>query len=185
MDFVHLHNHSDYSLLDGAARIPKYIEMAQEMGMKHLGLTDHGNLFGALRFEQACHAAGINPVVGCEVYVSPTSRYEKQSTGYKNFHMVLYCKNEEGYRNLMRLVSKGYTEGYYYRPRIDDELLEKYNKGLICSTACMAGEIPRYLVAGEYEKAKEKTLYYNDLFGEGNFYLEVMDHGIPEEKNHY
>ncbi len=182
MEFVHLHNHSDYSLLDGAARIPKYIEMAQEMGMKHLGLTDHGNLFGALRFEQACHAAGINPVVGCEVYVSPTSRYEKQSTGYKNFHLVLYCRNEEGYRNLMRLVSKGYTEGYYYRPRIDDELLEKYNEGLICSTACMAGEIPRYLVAGEYDKAKEKALYYNSLFGEGNFYLEVMDHGIPEEK---
>ena len=182
MEFVHLHNHSDYSLLDGAARIPKYIEMAQEMGMKHLGLTDHGNLFGALRFEQACHSAGINPVVGCEVYVSPTSRFEKQTTGYKNFHMVLYCKNETGYRNLMVLVSKGYSEGFYYRPRIDDELLEKYHEGLICSTACLGGEIPRYLVSGDYEKAKEKALYYNQLFGEGNFYLEVMDHDIPEEK---
>ena len=182
MEFVHLHNHSDYSLLDGAARIPKYVEMAQEMGMKHLGLTDHGNLFGALRFEQACHAAGINPIVGCEVYVSPTSRFEKQTSGYKNFHMVLYCKNEKGYQNLMVLVSKAYTEGFYYRPRIDDELLEKYSEGLICSSACMAGEIPRYLVAGNYEKAKEKALYYNNLFGEGNFYLEVMDHGIPEEK---
>ncbi len=182
MEFVHLHNHSDYSLLDGAARIPKYVEMAQEMGMKHLGLTDHGNLFGALRFEQACHSAGINPVVGCEVYVSPTTRQEKQTSGYKNFHMVLYCKNETGYRNLMILVSKGYTEGFYYRPRIDDELLEQYHEGLICSTACLGGEIPRYLVAGEYEKAKEKALYYNKLFGEGNFYLEVMDHDIPEEK---
>ena len=182
MEFVHLHNHSDYSLLDGAARIPKYVETAQEMGMKHLGLTDHGNLFGALRFEQACHSAGINPIVGCEVYVSPTSRFEKQTSGYKNFHLVLYCKNETGYQNLMILVSKGYTEGFYYRPRIDDGILEQYHEGLICSSACMAGEIPRYLVAGEYEKAKEKALYYNNLFGEGNFYLEVMDHGIPEEK---
>ena len=182
MEFVHLHNHSDYSLLDGAARIPKYVELAQEMGMKHLGLTDHGNLFGALRFEQACHAAGINPVVGCEVYISPTTRFDKQTTGYKNFHMVLYCKNETGYQNLMILVSKGYTEGFYYRPRIDNEILEKYHEGLICSSACMAGEIPRYLVAGEYEKAKDRALYYNNLFGEGNFYLEVMDHGIPEER---
>jgi len=182
LEFVHLHNHSDYSLLDGAAQIPKYIEMAQEMGMKHLGLTDHGNLFGALRFEQACHSAGINPVVGCEVYVSPGSRYEKQTTGYKNFHMVLYCKNETGYRNLMILVSKGFTEGFYYKPRIDDELLEKHHEGLIASSACLAGEIPRYIVAGEYEKARDKALYYRDLFGEENFYLEVMDHDIPEEK---
>ncbi len=182
MEFVHLHNHSDYSLLDGAARIPKYVEMAQEMGMKHLGLTDHGNLFGALRFEQACHKAGINPVVGCEVYVSPTTRQEKQTTGYKNFHMVLYCKNETGYRNLMILVSKGFTEGFYYKPRIDDDLLRAHHEGLICSTACLGGEIPRYLVAGDYEKAKAKALEYNELFGEGNFYLEVMDHGIPEEK---
>jgi DNA polymerase III subunit alpha len=182
LEFVHLHNHSDYSLLDGAARIPKYVEMAQEMGMKHLGLTDHGNLFGALRFEQACHQGGINPVVGCEVYVSPSSRQEKQTSGYKNFHMVLYCKNEEGYRNLMILVSKGYIEGFYYKPRIDDDLLRAHHEGLICSTACLGGEIPRYLVAGDYEKARDKAIEYNELFGEGNFYLEIMDHGIPEEK---
>lgn len=182
MEFVHLHNHSDYSLLDGAARIPKYVEMAQEMGMKHLGLTDHGNLFGALRFEQACHGAGINPVVGCEVYVSPTTRQEKQTSGYKNFHMVLYCKNEEGYRNLMILVSKGFIEGFYYKPRIDDDLLRAHHEGLICSTACLGGEIPRYLVAGDYEKARDKAIEYNELFGEGNFYLEIMDHDIPEEK---
>ncbi|MBF9015715.1 MULTISPECIES: DNA polymerase III subunit alpha [unclassified Oceanispirochaeta] len=182
MEFVHLHNHSDYSLLDGAARIPKYVEMAQEMGMKHLGLTDHGNLFGALRFEQACHGAGINPVVGCEVYVSPTTRQEKQTSGYKNFHMVLYCKNEEGYRNLMILVSKGFIEGFYYKPRIDDDLLRAHHEGLICSTACLGGEIPRYLVAGDYEKARDKAVEYNELFGEGNFYLEIMDHDIPEEK---
>jgi len=182
LEFVHLHNHSDYSLLDGAARIPKYVEMAQQMGMKHLGLTDHGNLFGALRFEQACHAGGINPVVGCEVYVSPTTRQEKQTSGYKNFHLVLYCKNETGYKNLMILVSKGFTEGFYYKPRIDDDLLRAHHEGLIASTACLGGEIPRYIQAGDYEKAKAKALEYNELFGEGNFYLEVMDHGIPEEK---
>ncbi len=182
MEFVHLHNHSDYSLLDGAARIPKYVEMATEMGMKHLGLTDHGNLFGALRFEQACHSAGINPVVGCEVYVSPSTRFEKQTTGYKNFHLVLYCKNETGYKNLMYMVSKGYSEGFYYKPRIDDELLRNHHEGLIASSACLAGEIPRYLVEGNYEKARAKALEYSELFGEGNFYLEVMDHGIPEEK---
>ncbi len=182
MEYVHLHNHSDYSLLDGAAQIPKYVEMAQSMGMKHLGLTDHGNLFGALRFEQACHAGGINPVVGCEVYVAPVKRQERQTEGLKYYHLVLYCKNETGYKNLMILVSKGFTEGFYYKPRIDEELLRAHHEGLIASSACLAGVIPRALVAGDYEKAKAKTLEYNALFGEGNFYLEVMDHGIPEEK---
>jgi len=156
--------------------------MAQQMGMKHLGLTDHGNLFGALRFEQACHAGGINPIVGCEVYVSPTTRQEKQTSGYKNFHLVLYCKNETGYKNLMILVSKGFTEGFYYKPRIDDDLLRAHHEGLIASTACLGGEIPRYIQAGDYEKAKAKAIEYHEIFGEGNFYLEVMDHGIPEEK---
>ncbi|RKX97640.1 MAG: DNA polymerase III subunit alpha [Spirochaetes bacterium] len=180
--FVHLHNHSDYSLLDGACRISDYVKKAVDLGMKHLALTDHGNLFGALHFEQACHAAGINPVVGCEVYVAPGSRFVKPTNGPKSHHMVLYVRNEEGYRNLMILTSKGYIEGFYYKPRIDDELLEKHHEGLIASTACMAGEIPRALQAGDFEKAKSKALFYRDLFGEGNFYLEVMNHGIPEEK---
>ena len=180
--FVHLHNHSDYSLLDGACRISDYVKKAVDLGMKHLALTDHGNLFGALHFEKACHAAGINPVVGSEVYVAPGSRFVKPTNGPKSHHMVLYARNEEGYRNLMILTSKGYIEGFYYKPRIDDELLEKHHEGLMASAACMAGEIPRALQAGDYEKAKSKALFYRDLFGEGNFYLEVMNHGIPEEE---
>jgi len=181
-DFVHLHNHSDYSLLDGAVPIAWYVKKAKELGMKHLGLTDHGSLFGALRFEQACRSEGINPIVGCEVYVSGTSRLNKSSAAGKNNHLVLYCKNETGYRNLMYLVSKAYTEGFYYRPRIDEELLKGNVEGLIASSACLAGIIPRLLVADKYEEAKEKALWYEHLFGKGNYYLEVMDHGIPEER---
>ncbi len=181
--FVHLHNHSDYSLLDGACRIEDYVGKAVSLGMKHLALTDHGNLFGALRFEQACHAAGINPVVGCEVYVAPGSRFVKSSSATKtNYHMVLYAKDEEGYRNLTILTSKGYLEGFYYRPRIDDELLKTYHAGLMCSAACLAGEIPQAILTGDWEKAKSKALFYKELFGEGDFWLEVMNHGIPEEE---
>ncbi|MCP4163154.1 MAG: DNA polymerase III subunit alpha, partial [Deltaproteobacteria bacterium] len=181
-DFAHLHNHSDYSLLDGAVPIAWYVKKAKEMGMSHLGLTDHGNLFGALRFEQACRAEGINPVVGCEVYVASKSRLIKSTAAGKNHHLVLYCKNETGYRNLMYIVSKAYTEGFYYRPRIDEELLQGRTEGLIASSACLAGVVPRLLVENKYEEAKEKALFYNDLFGDGNYYLEIMDHGIPEEK---
>jgi DNA polymerase-3 subunit alpha len=169
-------------LLDGAVPIAWYVKKAKEMGMGHLGLTDHGSLFGALRFEQACRSEGINPVVGCEMYVSSTSRLNKSSSAGKNHHLVLYCKNETGYRNLMYLVSKAYTEGFYYRPRIDEELLQGKTEGLIASSACLAGVIPRLLIAGKYEEAKEKALWYEQLFGKGNYYLEVMDHGIPEEK---
>ncbi|MBN2658649.1 MAG: DNA polymerase III subunit alpha [Spirochaetales bacterium] len=181
-DFVHLHNHSDYSLLDGAVPISWYVKKAKELGMKHLGLTDHGNLFGALRFEQACRAEGINPIVGCEVYVAETSRFNKSSSAGKNNHLVLYCKNETGYKNLMYIVSKAYTEGFYYRPRIDEELLKDHTEGLIASSACLAGVIPRLLLADKYEAAKEKALWFENLFGKGNYYLEVMDHGIPEER---
>ncbi len=181
-EFVHLHNHSDFSLLDGAAPIPGYIRAAEEYGMKHLGLTDHGNMFGALRFEQACRSAGINPVVGSEMYVAPGSRTDRSQSGQKNYHLCLYCRNETGYNNLMVLSSRSYTEGFYYKPRIDDELLEEYHEGLIASSACLAGEIPRAVLAGNREEAKAKALYYRDLFGEGSFYLELMDHGIPEEK---
>ncbi len=180
--FVHLHNHSDYSLLDGACRIEHYVARAVEQGMKHIGLTDHGNLFGALRFEQACHAAGLNPIVGSEVYVAAGSRHVKPTSGPRSYHMVLYAKNEIGYRNLMILTSKGYLEGFYYRPRIDDELLEQHHEGLMASAACLGGEIPRAIQDGDWEKARSKALYYRDLFGEGNFWLEVMNHGIPEEE---
>ncbi len=184
-NFVHLHNHSDYSLLDGAVKIDWYVKEAQEQGMKHLGLTDHGNLFGALRFEQACHKAGINPVIGMEAYVASGSRHIKakntDAKGRQYYHLCLYCKNDTGYKNLMVLASRGYTEGFYYKPRIDDELLEQHHEGLIASSACIAGEVAHNLIQGDYNKARDKALYYRDLFGEGNFYLEVMDHNLPQE----
>jgi len=180
--FVHLHNHSDYSLLDGACRIGDYVGKASRLGMKHLGLTDHGNLFGALQFEQECHKAGINPVLGCEIYVANGSRFERSSKSPVSYHMVLYARNLEGYKNLMILTSKGYTEGFYYKPRIDDELLEKHHGGLMASAACLSGEIPRAILDDDWDKARSKSAYYSNLFGEDNFYLEVMNHGIPEEE---
>lgn len=180
--FVHLHNHSDYSLLDGACRIGDYVKKASRLGMQHLGLTDHGNLFGALYFEQECHKAGINPVVGCEVYIANGSRFERSSKLPRSYHMVLYARNVEGYKNLMILSSKSYTEGFYYKPRIDDELLEKYHGGLMASTACLSGEIPKAILDEDWNKARNKSVYYSELFGEDNFYLEIMNHGVLEEK---
>jgi DNA polymerase-3 subunit alpha len=181
-DFVHLHNHSDFSLLDGACKIPDLAKRAATLGMKHLALTDHGNLFGIIKFEEECLKNSIHPIIGCEVYVAPGSRFLKQNTGYKNFHMVLYCKNETGYRNLMMLVTLGHLEGFYSKPRIDDELLAKHHEGLIASSACVAGEIARHIHDNQFLKAKERALFYRDLFGEGHFYLEIMDHGLKEEK---
>ncbi len=183
-DFVHLHNHTDYSLLDGAASIKRMVGKAVELEMKHLAITDHGNMFGALRFYKECRANGINPVIGCEFYVSSTSRKIKSGSdkGNRYNHLILLAKDYTGYRNLMMLSSLAYTEGFYYKPRIDNELLEKYHEGLICSTACLAGIIPRKILEGDLEEAKNKALYYLGLFGEGNFYLELQDHGIPEQK---
>lgn len=183
-DFVHLHNHTDYSLLDGAVSIKKMVEKAAQLDMKHLAITDHGNMFGALRFYKECRAKGINPIVGCEFYVSSASRKIKSGSdkGNRYNHLILLAKDYRGYKNLMLLASLAYTEGFYYKPRIDDELLEKYHDGLICSTACLAGIIPKTLLDGKYDDAKKKALYYRDMFGDGNFYLELQDHGIPEQK---
>ncbi len=160
------------------------VAKAQALGMKHVGLTDHGNMFGALRFYEACRAAGINPVIGCELYVSPGSRFIKSGaeTGNKYYHLVLLAKSERGYKNLIELCSAGYTEGFYYKPRVDDELLAQFSEDLIASSACIAGEIPALIISGKPEKAEEKALFYRDLFGEGNFYLELQDHGIKEQK---
>ena len=177
--FVHLHNHSDFSLLDGAASVKRLVEKAKELGMSHLALTDHGNMFGAIAFYRSATAAGIRPIIGCEVYIYPPSRFE-QKADEKYYHMILLAKNNTGYKNLMKLVSAGYLEGFYYRPRIDDQILAQYREGLICSSACIAGEIPRLILAGEREKAKERALFYKNLFGD-DFYLEVMNHGIEEE----
>jgi len=183
-EFVHLHTHSDYSLLDGASSIKKMVAKASALGMKHIGLTDHGNMFGALRFYEECRSAGINPVVGCEVYVAPGSRYVKSGaeTGNKYYHLVLLAKSEKGYKNLIELCSAGYTEGFYYKPRVDDEILAQYCEDLIASSACIAGEIPALILGGQPEKAEAKALFYRDLFGEENFYLELQDHGLKEQK---
>lgn len=183
-EFVHLHTHSDYSLLDGASSIKKMVKKASALGMKHIGLTDHGNMFGALRFFEECKKANINPVVGCEFYVAPGSRFVKSGSesGSKSYHLVMLAKSERGYKNLMVLSSIGYTEGFYYKPRIDDEILSKYKDDIIASSACIAGEIPKLILKNKIEAAKEKALFYNDLFGDGNFYLELQDHGMAKQK---
>lgn len=183
-DFVHLHVHSDYSLLDGAARIPDLVSRAKELGMTALALTDHGNMFGSLRFEQECHKQGINPLVGCEFYVAGGSRHERKGTeqGNKYYHLILIAKNEEGYRNLMMLTSLSYTEGMYYKPRIDEELIRKYSSGLVCLSACLAGELPQLLLTGKDEEAENLVLRYRQIFGAQNYFIELQDHGIAEQK---
>lgn len=183
-DFVHLHNHTDYSLLDGAAPIQRYVEKAKHHGMRHLAITDHGNMFGALKFYHACKAQGINPIIGCEFYVNPESHTAKSPTmsGSRYYHLVLIAMNEEGYRNLMVLNSISYIEGYYYKPRISDQLLREHNGGLICLSACLAGEIPSLLVDGNYEGARERARFYASIFDEHRYYLELQDHGIAEQK---
>ncbi len=184
-EFVHLHNHSDYSLLDGAAPIAKYINKAKEVGMKSLALTDHGNMFGALRFYYACKENDINPIVGCEFYTNPKSHTEKPKLGIDNshrYHLILLAMNEVGYHNLMKLDSIAFTEGYYYKPRIDDELLEQYNEGIICLSACLGGEILQLLLKDKYEEAKERALWYNSVFDNDRYYLELQDHGLEEQK---
>ncbi len=183
-DFVHLHTHSDYSLLDGAVSIEKLIGKAVEEGMPALALTDHGNMFGIIRFYKEALKRGIKPIIGSEFYVASNSRLVKGGTekSQKNNHLILLAKNERGYKNLIKLSSLSYIEGFYYKPRIDRELLEKYHDGLIAMTACLAGEIPRLIINDGYDAAFKAVEYYHELFGDGNFYLELQDHGIPEQK---
>jgi DNA polymerase-3 subunit alpha len=183
-EFVHLHNHSEYSLLDGAAAVEKIPALARELGMKHIALTDHGNMFGILEFYDACVKNGVNPILGCEFYVAPGSRHVKSGgTDERNYyHLVILAKNQTGYSNMIKLCSLGYTQGFYYRPRIDEELLGLYHEGLICSSACIGGEIPLMILDNRDKDALAKAGFYAELFGEGNYYLEIQDHGIPEEK---
>ncbi len=182
--FVHLHNHTDYSLLDGAAAIDKLVGRAVELGMEHLAISDHGNMFGVLKFYKACREQGIHPIIGCEFYVSPESRFTKQGSESKNryYHLLLLAKDKEGYKNLIQLSSRAYTEGFYYKPRIDMELLEQYRGGLIAASACLAGEIPTLILEGNSEAAEKRAIEMQELFGRENFYLELQDHGIPEQK---
>ena len=183
MAFVHLHVHTEYSLLDGACRIEPLVQRAKALGQTALAITDHGVMYGAVAFYKACRAAGIKPVIGCEVYVAPRGLNDKDhflDSGYT--HLILLCKNEQGYKNLCYLVTKAFTDGYYIKPRIDWALLHEHSEGLICLSGCLAGEIPQKLLHGEYNAAKEKALELQELFGKDGFYLEIQDHNLPEEK---
>lgn len=181
-DFVHLHNHTEYSLLDGSARIKKLVKRARELNMKALAITDHGVMYGVIDFYKACVEEGIKPIIGCEIYVAPRSLYKKESgIDNENFHLVLLAKNNNGYQNLMKIVSKAFVDGFYYKPRADYELLREYSNDLIASSACLGGEVQSILQKGDYDGAKKKALLYNEIFGKGNFYLELQDHGIPEQ----
>ena len=181
MSFTHLHVHTEYSLLDGACRISEIAAAAKRKGFSSLAITDHGAMYGVIDFYRACQKEGIHPVIGCEVYVAPKSRFDK-SPYERYYHMVLLCENNTGYQNLIKLVSLGFTEGFYNKPRIDDSLLEQYHEGLICLSACLAGEIPRKLLQDDYEGARDKALYYRDLFGTENYFIELQNHGIEEQQ---
>ena len=184
MNFTHLHVHTEYSLLDGSNKINEYVSRVKELGMDSAAITDHGVMYGVIDFYRACKAAGINPVLGCEVYVAPGSRFDREigSGDDRYYHLVLLAENNQGYSNLMKIVSKGFVEGFYYKPRVDMELLEQYHEGIIALSACLAGEVARYLSRGMYEDAKAAALRYQNIFGEGNFFLELQDHGIAEQQ---
>ena len=185
MNFAHLHVHTEYSLLDGSNKIKEYVARVKELGMTAAAITDHGVMYGVIDFYRAARAAGINPVLGCEVYVAPGSRFDKTAVGRdedRYYHLVLLAENNTGYANLMKIVSRAFTEGYYYKPRVDYELLETYHEGIIALSACLAGEVQRNLARGMYEEGKKAALHYEQIFGKGNFFLELQDHGIPEQR---
>ena len=185
-DFVHLHLHTEYSLLDGANSLDDLIKKAVELRMPAIAVTDHGNLFGALDFYLKATKAGIKPIIGCEMYVAPGSRFEKTGTAGQHeessYHLILLARNKVGYKNLVKLVTAGYLEGFYYKPRIDKELLRKHSDGLIGMSACLSGEIPKLLLQGRYDDAKKTALDYQDILGSENFYFELQDNGIPEQE---
>ncbi len=180
--FTHLHVHTEYSLLDGACRIDRLFDHIKEMGQTAIAITDHGVMYGCVQFYDAAVAAGIKPIIGCEVYVATRTRFDKVNRVDGNNHLILLCKNDTGYKNLIKLVSAGFLEGFYSKPRVDKQLLEQYHDGLICLSACLAGEIPQAILAGDYQKAKQTALYYNELFGQGNYYIELQDHGLEEDR---
>lgn len=184
MSFVHLHTHTEYSLLDGSNKIKEYVARVKELGMNAASITDHGVMYGVIDFYKACKAADINPVIGCEVYVAPGSRFDREAGRGEEryYHLILLAENNTGYANLVKIVSKGFTEGYYYKPRVDLEVLEQYHEGLICASACLAGEVARALEHDDYASAKEAALRYEGIFGKGNFFLEMQDHGIAAQQ---
>ena len=184
MAFTHLHVHTEYSLLDGSNKIKEYVKRVKELGMDSAAITDHGVMYGVIDFYKACRAEGIKPILGCEIYVAPNSRFDKELTGGEDryYHLVLLAENNTGYDNLMKIVSRGFTEGYYYKPRVDMEILNQFHEGIIALSACLAGEVQRYIQKGLVDEAKKAALKYRDCFGEGNYFLELQDHGLPEQK---
>ena len=184
MGFAHLHLHTEYSLLDGSCKIGELMSRAKELGMENIAITDHGNMYGVIDFYRAAKKEGINPVIGCEVYVAPGSRFDRENVrGEDRYnHLVLLAENDLGYANLMKIVSIGFTEGFYYKPRVDAEVLEKYHEGIIALSACLAGVVASNLRQGFYEEAKKEALRLSEIFGPDHFYLELQDHGIDAQK---
>nr|WP_288827850.1 DNA polymerase III subunit alpha [uncultured Clostridium sp.] len=184
MAFTHLHVHTEYSLLDGSCKIKELTARAKELGMDSMAVTDHGVMYGVIDFYRAAQEAGIKPIIGCEVYVTSGSRFDRELAGGEDryYHLVLLAENNQGYQNLMKIVSKGFVDGFYYKPRVDYEVLKKYHEGVIALSACLAGEVQRYIGRGQYEQGKEAALRYQEIFGAGNFFLELQDHGIPMQK---
>ena len=183
MAFTHLHLHTEYSLLDGACRIEPLMDEVQRLGQSSVAITDHGVMYGVIDFYRAAKKRGIKPIIGCEVYMAARTRFDKiHSLDSERAHLVLLCENNTGYKNLIKLVSEGFVTGFYTKPRIDRELLEQYHEGLIALSACLAGEIPQLLLRGDYEGAKQKALWYKSVMGDGNFFLEIQNHGLAEQQ---
>ena len=183
MSFTHLHVHTEYSLLDGSNKIKELIGRVKELGMDSVAITDHGVMYGVIDFYREAKKNGIRPIIGCEVYVAPGSRFEKEGRDdSRYYHLVLLAENDVGYHNLIKIVSRGFTEGFYYKPRVDKELLRQYSEGIIALSACLAGEVPSYITKGLYDEAVKAALSLEEIFGKGNFFLELQDHGIPAQR---
>ena len=184
MAFTHLHVHTEYSLLDGSSKIKELVDRAKELGMDSMAITDHGVMYGVIDFYRAARAVGIKPIIGCEVYVAPGSRFDREASSGEDryYHLILLAENNQGYQNLMKIVSKGFVDGFYYKPRVDLEILRQYHEGIIALSACLAGEVQRYLERGLYQQGKAAALRYEEIFGKNNFFLELQDHGIPAQK---
>ena len=183
MSFVHLHNHTEYSLLDGACRIPKLVQRVKELGQTAVAITDHGTMYGVIDFYRACKAEGVKPVIGCEVYVAPRTRFDRvHELDSQARHLILLCKNETGYHNLCHIVSMAFTDGFYVKPRTDWATIEAHAEGLVCLSGCLQGDIPQKIIHGQYDAAKEKALRLQSVFGPDSFYLELQDHGIAQEQ---
>ena len=184
MAFTHLHVHTEYSLLDGSNKVKECIKRVKELNMDSVAITDHGVMYGCIEFYLEAKKQGIHPIIGSEVYVAPGSRFDREAGAGEDryFHLVLLAENNKGYENLVKIVSKGFTEGFYYRPRVDMEVLKEYHEGIIALSACLAGRIPKTILRDGYEEGAKAAKEYLEIFGEGNFFLELQDHGIPEQR---